>query len=143
MFKCDNDQNEQEQNEWGKWIPCSERPPEESGFYLVSGNETVWETQFVKVNGSVGGWITDFGNPVIDAWMPLPDGYKKPEVQMEGVKLKPCPFCGSEAVLFHDERTVNSKYDLWYVRCSCGIRTSGVPMGNAIEIWNRRAGDTE
>ncbi|MBQ9564189.1 MAG: Lar family restriction alleviation protein [Synergistaceae bacterium] len=58
-------------------------------------------------------------------------------------KLKPCPFCGGEAVLdFVDD-------DAWYVHCidydgDCDMRPhtkSYETPEEAIEVWNRRAND--
>lgn len=56
-------------------------------------------------------------------------------------ELKPCPFCSSEAKIFHE-------YERWSVYCdnlNCQIRTVGTwehkTKKKAIEAWNRRAGD--
>ena len=60
-------------------------------------------------------------------------------------KLKPCPFCGEEAVLdYFDD-------DEWYVYCpnlegDCEIRPSTKfyqTKQEAIDVWNRRASDGE
>ena len=63
-------------------------------------------------------------------------------------ELKPCPFCGGEAEIetFYPSspmRLLGWKYA--YVECQvCGCR-SGVKIGvdEAIETWNRRAGDSD
>lgn len=56
-------------------------------------------------------------------------------------QLKPCPFCGSEAKIFH-------KYYGWSVYCdnlNCQIRTLGTweykSIEQAITAWNRRVSD--
>ena len=61
-----------------KWIPVTERWPEMPGTYLVTGrsfrNKTpqIWICECILV-GSVIGWCNDAKNPVIEAWMPLPE----------------------------------------------------------------------
>ena len=59
---------------------------------------------------------------------------------MDNLTLKPCPFCGGEAILVKD---FSSFKDWTYVRCKeCGASTS--VSGNAykaIELWNRRVAD--
>lgn len=62
--------------------------------------------------------------------------------------LKPCPFCGSDKILFIVEGNFkpweNEGLRLWY-RCHCyncgidGGDTSRESMKKAIEAWNRRA----
>lgn len=56
-----------------RWIPCSERLPKESGFYLVSTTDCITIMEFI------GGWISqNLGscNWYVKAWMPLPPSYK-------------------------------------------------------------------
>ena len=67
---------------------------------------------------------------------------------MNKIKLKPCPFCGSEAVLFADN-------GVRVICSSCGTQTArssdyimrGAPTGNAIyrvvKRWNRRQSDND
>lgn len=64
-------------------------------------------------------------------------------------ELKPCPFCGEEAV-FRSATAFNGKYPSFYIKCSsCDMQTlSYVDTGcdlkaleQAIEVWNRRAND--
>lgn len=63
-----------------RWIPVKERLPEEKGRYLVSGgvkgNRKIWLCDFVVI-ANVHGWINDASNPVVNAWMPLPEPYKE------------------------------------------------------------------
>lgn len=63
-----------------EWIPCNERLPKSSGLYLVCGqwrgeDPKVWVCSF-EVASYMSGWINDVNNPVIEAWMPLPDPYE-------------------------------------------------------------------
>ena len=71
---------------------------------------------------------------------------------MSKCELKPCPFCGGEAMLYH-QSSKYTKYDGNYVYCfnGCGCRTRLFECyGNtgkthketeqeAINAWNRRA----
>ena len=58
-------------------------------------------------------------------------------------ELKPCPFCGGDALLSHDYEGIGSSY----VRCrKCGlesirfIRSFEIASDDrAVEFWNRRA----
>lgn len=76
---------------------------------------------------------------------------------MEGIALKPCPFCGGEAKLkaFY---SYNTGFTIWCQCGECDAKTSGYcpDISNeddaidniegytrrAVEKWNRRAGDT-
>lgn len=58
------------------WIPCSEKLPEKCGVYLVSGSNWVWLCELVQIM-TVYGWANDARNPVVTAWMPLPEPYKE------------------------------------------------------------------
>ena len=55
-----------------RWIPVTERLPEESNEYLVS---TVWEDVTTDYFRTDSGWMT-FEKKEILAWMPLPQPYK-------------------------------------------------------------------
>lgn len=66
-----------EQRPHGEWIPCSERLPEKSGQYYVSGGGKVWVCNFLIIPDFKGGWCNDVSNPVVKAWMPMPEPYKK------------------------------------------------------------------
>ena len=56
-------------------------------------------------------------------------------------KLKPCPFCGGEAEL----RGTSKLLSLFWFSCrSCFAETYGAySEEEAIEQWNRRAGDSD
>lgn len=58
-----------------QWIPCSERLPEDSGWYIVT-KELDYDTTFVGLEwyDSTNGWKYD--NAKCIAWMPLPEPYK-------------------------------------------------------------------
>ena len=64
---------------------------------------------------------------------------------MTNNELKPCPFCGGEAVkkqwfaLFHEEYT-----DYTCCCVDCGITTKSCETEQeAIESWNRRVGEAD
>lgn len=61
----------------GEWIPCSDRLPEKQGQYYVSGGDKVWICDFLIFSNFKGGWCNDVSNPVVTAWMPLPEPYEK------------------------------------------------------------------
>ena len=53
----------------------------------------------------------------------------------EELKLKPCPFCGSEAEFIGEEH-----YDWFYIQCKkCKMRSAWQTREEAIEAWNRRS----
>lgn len=58
------------------WIPCSERLPKKSGQYYVSGGDKVWICKFLIIPNFKGGWCNDIANPVVQAWMPLPEPWE-------------------------------------------------------------------
>lgn len=63
-----------------RWIPCSERPPEEDGRYLVTRYDYVTEFSFVDIL-----WYEKrtwwnrriVGDFAVKAWMSLPEPYKE------------------------------------------------------------------
>ena len=59
-----------------RWIPVSERLPEKNGRYLVCGNDKIWICRFMHLD-SVHGWNNDAWNPRVEAWIPLPEPYRK------------------------------------------------------------------
>lgn len=54
-----------------RWIPVSEKFPEESGEYLISINGGVTTSWFYRADG-----VWSYRNADITAWMPLPQPYK-------------------------------------------------------------------
>ena len=65
-----------------RWIPISERLPEEDGKYLVCGNDKIWICRFMCL-GITCGWCNDARNPRVEAWMPLPETFKLYEASDE------------------------------------------------------------
>lgn len=65
-----------------KWIPVTERLPEMPGKYLVTGRSfrdripQVWICECISF-GSVIGWSNHALNPIVEAWMPLPQPPKE------------------------------------------------------------------
>lgn len=65
---------------------------------------------------------------------------------MEHNELKPCPFCGAEAIMRFatlDEQfaVVNGRF---YTVCECSnycVKMIGITEEEAIKKWNRRAND--
>ena len=65
-------------NVFGKWIPCSERLPENAMNVMAQfSSGTVIELRYAG-NGIFEG-IYEYSTKVIIAWMPLPTSYKKGE----------------------------------------------------------------
>lgn len=63
-----------------KWIPCSERLPEKTGYYLVSGmSGGVYSTGFDNMSEGFGYYDDGFfiEDDTVIAWMPLPEPYKR------------------------------------------------------------------
>ena len=61
------------------------------------------------------------------------------------VCLKPCPFCGSKAVIDYDNGGYMGEYQGYYIRCSnadciaSSFFDTDSHLKNAIEGWNRRS----
>lgn len=66
---------------------------------------------------------------------------------METNKLKPCPFCGGNAKLVHEEQGITVSYVVSYILCTVckatsptfRISTEYSSDKKAIEAWNSRA----
>ena len=59
------------------------------------------------------------------------------------IELKPCPFCGGEAIKFSD-RSLSLETGAWCIRsfvaCNdCTALVNGKTIEDAAEAWNRRA----
>lgn len=63
------------------WIKCSERLPEKSGQYCVSGGNKVWICEFLIIPNFTAGWCNNVTNPVVQAWVPckIPEPYREGE----------------------------------------------------------------
>lgn len=71
-------------NVGSKWIPCSERLPEQNGKYLVTAGEGKFPPRvFEYKNDEKLYWENEIGcKPNVDyvkAWQPLPEPYKEGE----------------------------------------------------------------
>ena len=64
-----------------RWIPCSERLPEEDGQYLISTCMNCIDTCFFYKDDDGYLWV-DYEESVI-AWMPLPQPYKPTDSEKE------------------------------------------------------------
>lgn len=64
-----------------EWISVKDRLPEESGEYLVFGRTfgnkkpQIWICECISI-GSIMGWCNNAKNPIVEAWMPLPEAPK-------------------------------------------------------------------
>ncbi len=92
MYRMSTDSNKKRLDEWinnlpsaqpeQRWIPCSERLPEESGRYLISALDGIRRRTTVTpyqprykawtMTGKMAYWK-------VVAWMPLPEPYKEGE----------------------------------------------------------------
>ena len=61
------------------WISVKDRLPDESGFYLVCGKNTIWISEFLILGNMIGGWCGKPDKPLVEAWMPLPRPCKEGE----------------------------------------------------------------
>ena len=71
---------------------------------------------------------------------------------MVGTELKPCPFCGSDGVMFQDYRFINTPDDFWLVYgAMCSNSQCIAHQGekfykteyDARLAWNTRVGDNQ
>lgn len=66
---------------------------------------------------------------------------------MQTPELKPCPFCGSEQIIvrYGQIGTYSNVFmprKMGYAYCrQCGARSNLYLAKNAVNAWNRRAGD--
>ncbi len=64
------------------WISVKDRLPDVTGKYLVTGRTfreripQIWICEFIEI-GSIGGWSNRATNPIVEAWMPLPEPPKE------------------------------------------------------------------
>ena len=101
---------------------------------------------------------TQDNNGVEVSFYPLEDCFstrKEAEEALARIKLKPCPFCGGEAVMYHQSGKY-ADYDADYVYCmSCGCQTKLFQFfkgagqtredneREAMNAWNRRVDNAE
>lgn len=67
-----------------RWIPCSERLPKESDYYLVTFDSITRPVGIFFFDAQYGGcWVDEMGNRLktkfFVAWMPLPEPYEVEE----------------------------------------------------------------
>lgn len=61
---------------------------------------------------------------------------------MARMKLKPCPFCGKDPYI--QKHPESQRKAIYAVKCYCGVLTRFQDRKyKAVEIWNKRAGETE
>lgn len=70
-----------EKKKVGEWIPCSERLPEDNQAVLTCKNKHI---SILEYHADTKHWFETKGNwwwsfNMVDAWMPLPEPYKKVE----------------------------------------------------------------
>lgn len=59
-----------------KWTSIQERYPDEPGDYIVSGGGKIWIATYMKLC-NIHGFCNNCKNPMIEAWMPLPEPFGK------------------------------------------------------------------
>lgn len=59
-----------------EWISIQERYPDKPGDYIVCGGGKVWIAMFMTLL-NIHGFCNGCKNPMIEAWMPLPEPYSK------------------------------------------------------------------
>lgn len=139
-------------NVWPRWIPVTEKLPDEFERVLVAYNTK--DSCVLRIRTayySDGEWCwDDFGGTItVTHWMSLPPVPEETDAQnccgSTGNKsnLKPCPFCGSPCVSSSVEEvfmTRNEQVFSYRVSCAnCFCKTPWVhSKEDAIELWNRR-----
>lgn len=63
----------------GEWIPCSEKLPEEAGFYIVTKRQKSGEIQVAlgSYRPLFNEWSGNGNFKDVLAWMPLPEPYRE------------------------------------------------------------------
>lgn len=63
-------------------------------------------------------------------------------------ELKPCPFCGGQAIIGQTKKTLKSQYSVHCMNSQCIANRLGNPfvmhylsIAEAVTAWNRRADD--
>jgi len=55
-----------------KWIPVTERMPEENGWYAVKGGGKKWACEYMNIAGLCG-FCNSVHNPAVEAWADIAD----------------------------------------------------------------------
>lgn len=70
-----------------KWIPCSERLPEDNAEVLVSFCRRYVKIGYIEPGDGLRYWVIPGHSVVplnyIEAWMPIPDAYEPPEAKQD------------------------------------------------------------
>lgn len=68
---------------------------------------------------------------------------------MSEIGLKPCPFCGKNAVVLTRQKGENGWRDWYYVLCDYDFGGCGASGGwrhyaqEAVDVWNTRTGESD
>lgn len=113
----------------------------------------------IRAYRSGKGIIIDWGLR-LQFWIPDPEGWDLTELEMKiedrldkkknEIKLLPCPFCGSKAVINFAQEIVAYGDEGYFIQCEnveeCGFNTAGVngnysnSIQSVVKRWNRRVG---
>ena len=96
--------------DFGKWIACRDRLPEEDGKYLVTTRSYV--TRKLVVSTSIFDSTTKEFYPDCIAWMEIPEPYKK-ENEAENKEPCPCDTCQTAIDRCGCQIHLCSKYQKW------------------------------